>query len=102
HFGIVETRSINAFAIPGGVILVTRGLYEMLDNESQLAGVLGHEIAHVVKRHHITVMQKSAGVSAFTSLGQEALSARTGGRSAAFDRVIGTGAEVLARGLDKD
>jgi predicted Zn-dependent protease len=94
HFGVIDTATINAFAAPGGYVLITRGLYEILDNESQLAGVLGHEIGHVVKRHHITVMQKSAALSAGARLAQQ-------NRSALVNNLIGTGAEVMARGLDK-
>ena len=45
HFGVLDTASVNAFAAPGGYVLVTRGLYEMLDSESQLAGVLGGGVA---------------------------------------------------------
>ena len=67
------------------------------ENESQLAGALGHEIGHIIKRHHITVMQKSAGVSAFAGAAQEAVASRGGGRSAALNNIPGTGAEVLAR-----
>jgi predicted Zn-dependent protease len=94
HFGVIESPSINAFAAPGGYVLITRGLYEILDNESQLAGVLGHEIGHIMKRHHITVMQKSAALSAGARLVQQS-------RSAVVNSLIGTGAEVMARGLDK-
>lgn len=94
HFGVIESPTINAFAAPGGYILVTRGLYEILDTEAQLAGVLGHEIGHVVKRHHITVMQKSAALSAGAKLAQQNRSALVGG-------LIGTGAEIMTRGLDK-
>lgn len=103
HFGVIETASVNAFAAPGGYVLITRGLYEILENESQLAGVLGHEIGHIVKRHHIEVMQKQAGVSAAAGAGQELLAQRS--RSAAsplINNLIGTGAEIFARGLDKD
>lgn len=96
HFGVIDTLSVNAFAAPGGYVLITRGLYEMLDSEAQLAGVLGHEIGHIVKRHHISVMQKSALVSAGSQLAQ----ARTD-RGALVNNLIGTGAEVMARGLDK-
>lgn len=96
RFGVMNTASINAFAAPGGYILITRGLYDLLDNESQLAGVLGHEIGHVVRRHHITVMQKSAALSAGAKLAQQ------GNRTALVNNLIGTGAEVFARGLDKD
>jgi beta-barrel assembly-enhancing protease len=95
HFGIIDSPAINAFAAPGGYVLITRGLYEMLDSEAQLAGVLGHEIGHIVQRHHITVMQKSAAISAGAQLAQ----ARD--RSQLVGNLIGTGAEVFARGLDK-
>ncbi|MEK6592926.1 MAG: M48 family metalloprotease [Pseudomonadota bacterium] len=95
RFGIVDTPSINAFAAPGGHVLITRGLYEMLDNEAQLAGVLGHEIGHIIRRHHITVMQKSAAISAGAKLAQR------NDRNFLVNNLIGTGAEVMARGLDK-
>lgn len=102
RFGVTDDPTINAFAAPGGYILVTRGLYEILDTEAQLAGVLGHEIGHVVKRHHIAVMQKTAGVSAVAQGLQAAAQARGAARQDMLNRVIGTGAEIFARGLDKD
>jgi predicted Zn-dependent protease len=95
HFGVIDSPAINAFAAPGGYVLITRGLYEILDSEAQLAGVLGHEIGHVVQRHHITVLQKSAAISAGAQLAQ----ARD--RSQLVGNLIGTGAEIFARGLDK-
>jgi predicted Zn-dependent protease len=48
---LADPKSINAMALPGGQIFITRGLLDKLDNEAQLAGVLGHEIGHVVARH---------------------------------------------------
>lgn len=54
-FGVLESPSPNAFSTPGGYVLVTRGLLKQLDNESQLAGVLAHEIAHVSLRHALHV-----------------------------------------------
>ena len=51
HFAIIDEPAINAFALPGGYIYVTRGILPFLDNESELAGVLGHEIGHVTARH---------------------------------------------------
>lgn len=95
RFAVIDTASINAFAAPGGYVLVTRGLYEILDNEAQLAGVLAHEIGHIVRRHHVTVMQKSAALSAGAQLAQR------DNRSALLNSMIGSGAEVFARGLDK-
>ncbi len=95
RFAVIDTASINAFATPGGYVLLTRGLYDILDNEAQLAGVLAHEIGHIVQRHHVTVLQKSAALSAGAQLAQR------DNRSALVNNMIGSGAEVFARGLDK-
>ena len=95
RFAVIDSASINAFAAPGGYVMLTRGLYEILDSEAQLAGVLAHEIGHVVRRHHVTVMQKSAALSAGSQLAQR------DNRAAVINNMIGTGAEVFARGLDK-
>src|SRR5438132_9810307 len=51
QFTIIDSPAINAFALPGGYIYITRGILPFLDNEAQLAGVLGHEIGHVTARH---------------------------------------------------
>ena len=48
---LADPRTVNAFALPGGQVFITAALFEQLENEDQLAGVLGHEIAHVVARH---------------------------------------------------
>ncbi|TDU66478.1 peptidase M48-like protein [Prosthecobacter fusiformis] len=48
---LADTQTINAFALPGGQIFITEALYRLFKNEDQLAGVLGHEIGHVVGRH---------------------------------------------------
>lgn len=58
-FMILNTEDINAFACPGGQIFVTLGLLKFLDNEAQLACILGHEITHVDKKHAIKDIQKS-------------------------------------------
>ncbi len=57
HFYVVNSEQVNAFAVPGGYIYVTRGLIERSQNLSMLAGVLGHEIGHVTERHSIDQMQ---------------------------------------------
>jgi len=51
HFYIVDSPEVNAFAIPGGFIYINRGLIERSDKLDELAGAIGHEIGHVVKRH---------------------------------------------------
>jgi predicted Zn-dependent protease len=51
HFAVIDEPAVNAFALPGGYIYLTRGILPFLDNEAELAGVLGHEIGHVTARH---------------------------------------------------
>lgn len=63
RFYVVDSREVNAFAVPGGFIYVNRGLIERTTNMSELAGVLGHEIGHVVERHSIQQMQKAQGAN---------------------------------------
>jgi predicted Zn-dependent protease len=63
HFAVVDSREINAFAVPGGYIYVNRGLIERATNMSQVAGVIAHEIGHVTRRHSIKQMQKAQGAN---------------------------------------
>ena len=86
-FTIVDSPAINAFALPGGYIYVTRGILAYLDDESELAGVLGHEIGHVTARHAAQAYTRQAqanlgltvlsifvpGVQPFTQLGSAGL-----------------------------
>ena len=62
-FYIVDSKEVNAFAVPGGFIYVNRGLIERTQRMDQLAGVLGHEIGHVVRRHSIKQMQQQQGAN---------------------------------------
>jgi len=62
-FAVVDSPAVNAFALPGGFIYVTRGLLAYLDNEAQLVGVLGHEIGHVTARHSAQQYTRSMGTS---------------------------------------
>jgi predicted Zn-dependent protease len=63
HFFIVDSKEVNAFAVPGGFVYVNRGLIERADNMSEVAGVLGHEIGHVVRRHTVKQMEKEQGAN---------------------------------------
>ena len=58
RFAVVNSREVNAFALPGGFIYVNRGAIEQADRLDQLAGIMGHEIGHVVERHSVEQMQK--------------------------------------------
>ncbi len=97
-FGVIDSADLNAFAAPGGYVLITKGLYAKLQNEAQLASVLGHEIAHVVKKHQLKVLQKQQVVNA----GSDWLKSKLSKKNKLADKAIGTGAEISARGLDKD
>ena len=97
HFGVIESSDINAFAAPGGYIFLTRGLYSLLQNEAELAGVLGHEIGHVIRKHHLKILQQSSLVD----LGGKLFSKRIGGNDK-VQKLIGNGAEIVARSLDKN
>jgi predicted Zn-dependent protease len=69
RFYVVNALEVNAFAVPGGFIYVNRGLIDRTQNLSQLAGVLGHEIGHVVRRHSVQQMQKAQGANIGLVLG---------------------------------
>jgi len=58
HFAVVNSSEVNAFALPGGFIYVNRGAIERADREDQLAGIMGHEIGHVVRRHSVKQLEK--------------------------------------------
>ena len=91
-FTVVDSPEINAFALPGGFIYVNRGLIEAAENESELAGVLGHEIGHVVARHGVDQMQRAQ----IASLGLGVLGSLLGrGRAASIGNMAG---ELVAGG----
>jgi beta-barrel assembly-enhancing protease len=68
HFYVVNTSDVNAFALPGGFIYVNRGLIDQADKLDELAGTLGHEIGHVVRRHAVAQMKKQTGANIGLSL----------------------------------
>lgn len=86
-FGVLETDTINAFALPGGTVFVSHGLLKRLQSESELAGVLAHEIAHVVQRHQLKAIQGGAWGDLAGAVGQELVD----------QRVARSGANVLGR-----
>ena len=84
-----DEQTINAFALPGGQIFITLGLYEKLQNEAQLAGVLGHETGHVINRHAAQHMAKSQlGGMLAAAVGVGASGADQNGRSHGYSAAI--------------
>src|SRR5688572_22382281 len=69
RFHVVNSPDLNAFALPGGGIFITQGLLSQLTNEAQLAGVLGHEVAHVAARHQARQISKSTALQAALGIG---------------------------------
>ncbi|MEM7563507.1 MAG: M48 family metalloprotease, partial [Pseudomonadota bacterium] len=100
RFGVIETDGINAFAAPGGYIVVTLGLYSLLENEAQLAGVLGHEIAHVVRKHHLKALQKTMKREFWSDLTVKALSDKEDQKK--MRELINAGVQLYATGLDRE
>lgn len=72
-FIVLDTDGVNAFASPGGLVHITRGALALAKNEAELAGVLGHEIGHVVRKHTVNAIRKSKAVA----MGTEAASSRS-------------------------
>jgi hypothetical protein len=103
-FGVIDTPEVNAFAAPGGYVLLTRGMYELLSSDAELAAVLGHEIGHCVARDHYRVIRKQE----MTAAGQEAVSREvapgSGSAAETYARryVEKHGAAIMLTALDRD
>jgi predicted Zn-dependent protease len=83
HFKIIDSKEVNAFALPGGYLYVFRGLLDAVDNEAELASVLGHEIAHVTERHATKQMTKAQIYQIVATIGGAATGAGQAGQMVA-------------------
>lgn len=101
RFGVTDDADVNAFGTPGGTILITRGLYEKFRNESELAGVLAHEIAHVVQKHQLKAIKSQLGREWQTELATAVAERKDTSRAANQLKAFTAGTELFARGLDK-
>jgi predicted Zn-dependent protease len=102
-FAVLDTPTINAFAVPGGTIFVSIGLVKRLTNESELAGVIGHEIAHVMQRHHVKAIQALAKQD-LLKMGLTEAADRSGKSGLAKEGIkvaVSSGMDIMAKGLDK-
>jgi len=99
RFGVLEAPQLNAFATPGGHIFITRGLLERMKSEAELAGVLAHEIWHVLKKHHLKAIQKGAQLELAGAAAS--LLARQDRNSPSREKLLTAGTELFSRGLDK-
>ena len=102
-FGVIDDAGYNAFAAPGGYILVTKGLIDRVADESELAGILAHEITHVTSKHHLKAMNKNAQTSLGTQLLAQAAASKinnTAGKNLS-SQVVALGRDLYSRGLDQ-
>jgi predicted Zn-dependent protease len=74
RFAVLNSDTVNAFSAPGGYIFITRGLYNTVTNDDELAGVLGHEIAHITEKHALNIIRKEEFKE-----GAQGVAAATGG-----------------------
>jgi predicted Zn-dependent protease len=101
-FGVIATDDFNAFATPGGHVLISKGLFDRMRNESELAGTLAHEIAHVVRKHQLKALQSALSTEALQGVASAAgsMTGNAGINNAAA--VVKGGKELFLRGLDKE
>jgi predicted Zn-dependent protease len=100
EFGVLDIDDINAFATPGGRIFITKGLLARMTSEAELAGVLAHEISHVLMKHHLRAIKKGARTDLMVEFADEAL--QQNGADPALTKLVSAGTEIYARGLDKN
>ncbi|MCO5102572.1 MAG: M48 family metalloprotease [Burkholderiaceae bacterium] len=99
-FVVLDDNGYNAFAAPGGYVFVTKGLIDRCADESELAGILAHEITHVTQRHHLQAMRKTAQSGLLTQLVASQIKTNAVGNLVA-SQVLALGRNLYARGLDQ-
>lgn len=98
-----DTNTVNAFALPGGQVFITTALFDRLQNEAQLAGVLGHEIGHVIERHAAEHMAKGQlGQSLATAVAVGASDDRGNGQMAGYAAMLANQMLQLKYGRDDE
>src|SRR5213075_2482608 len=101
YYLLNDSKTVNAFALPGGQIFITRALYDRLENEAELAGVLGHETGHVIGRHTSEQLAKSQlGQSLVTAVAVGSSDRRGGGYSSTI--IAGTVNHMLSLHYSRD
>lgn len=99
-FIVLDDAGYNAFAAPGGYIFVTKGLIDRCADESELAGILAHEITHVTQRHHLQAMRKTAQSGVLTQLVASQIRTNAVGQMVS-SQILALGRNLYARGLDQ-
>lgn len=101
RFIVTDTDSIGAFAVPGGSIVITSGLMQLMRDENELAGVLAHEIVHVVERHHLRAIMKQARTELAKDMAAELAQAYLQKNSMLTEALLNSGMKLYASGLNQ-
>ena len=99
-FAVLDDPGFNAFATPGGYVFVTKGLLDRVKDESELAGILAHEITHVTAKHHLIAMNKAARTGLLTQVMSSQLKNNLGGMVSS--QLLTLGRNIYTKGLDQD
>ena len=92
EFIVLDTDGVNAFAAPGGFVHITKGALGLIKNEAELAGVLGHEIAHITKKHTVNAIQKNKAIKMTTEeVGAKGSAYYSKLADAAYDNIVEQG-----------
>ena len=102
HFAVVASDSLGAFATPGGYVFVTSALVGLMRDENELAGVLAHEIAHVVERHHAEAVMKKARANLARDVAVDLVGDYTRGNPLVTQIWSKAAANLYASGLDQE
>lgn len=94
QFSVIDSKELNAFALPGGYVYIYSGLMKQLDNQAQLAGVMAHEISHVVARHSVKRLQEGLGAQALSAL-------IFGGSSQTTQAAVSVGLALVQQGYSR-
>lgn len=98
-FSVLDDPGFNAFAAPGGYIFITKGLIDRVADESELAGILAHEIVHVTSRHHLIALNKAARAGLLTQAISSQLRNDVGGLVSG--QLLALGRNMYTKGLDQ-
>ena len=106
RFAVLDSPQVAAYAAPAGYIFITSGMLRRMQSEAELAGVLAHEVAHVVQQHHLKAIQKQAQTGLLTDLATLAVQAGAAkdgdsGKTALTDKFTRSVGDLYARGLDR-
>ena len=106
RFGVLDSDAINAFSAPNGRVFITKGLYKLLANDDELAGVLAHEISHADLRHAAAVIRKANRAGVIKDVGSSVASDAVAGSGASglpmISQLVEQGTAVVVKGLFVD